>query len=215
MALFRTPGRGARPRDPLQHRGLRAAARVTAASHAGRRPLVAGRAPRRSGRPTEEVSLVLLSAWQCSYAVRFLAKYGGARRSWCTGWCTRALGHLPGLHPNCDYPANPKKIREPTSGLEPLTCSLRVISQALQGFAHGCKARRDKPVSFLYLAVCCTVLRSRWYQSGINITLVSAIQGSSTPGSFRPTSGKPCLVRLTGEPLPLPCASCNQPWARY
>jgi hypothetical protein len=28
---------------------------------------------------------------------------------------------------------------EPTSGLEPLTCSLRVITQALQGPAQGCK----------------------------------------------------------------------------
>ena len=30
---------------------------------------------------------------------------------------------------------------EPTSGLEPLTCSLRVIHQALQGCAAGCKSR--------------------------------------------------------------------------
>jgi hypothetical protein len=62
---------------------------------------------------------------------------------------------------------------EPTSGLEPLTCSLRVIHQALQGFADGCKTRIPKPVSFLCLALCCTVLRSRWYQSGINISLIS------------------------------------------
>jgi hypothetical protein len=112
-ALLRPLGRGARPRDPIQHRGLRAAARVKAASHAGRRPLAAGQAPmrRRSGRPAEEVSPVFLPAWQRSYAVRFLSKYGGARPRWCTGWCTRASGHLPGLHPNCDYPANPKKKR--------------------------------------------------------------------------------------------------------
>src|SRR5918996_3124836 len=57
---------------------------------------------------------------------------------------------------------------EPTSGLEPLTCSLRVITQALQRFARGCKSRIPKPVSFLRIAPCCTVLRSRWYQSGIN-----------------------------------------------
>jgi hypothetical protein len=60
-----------------------------------------------------------------------------------------------------------KKIIEPTSGLEPLTCSLRVIGQALQGFAEGCKTRIAKWFSFLWLAQCCTVLRSRWYQSGI------------------------------------------------
>ena len=51
--------------------------------------------------------------------------------------------------------------REPTSGLEPLSCSLRVITQALQGVAQGCKCRIDKPVSFLSFARCCTVLRSR------------------------------------------------------
>src|SRR5215208_7738614 len=37
-----------------------------------------------------------------------------------------------------------RKIREPTSGLEPLSCSLRVITHALQGFAEGCKCRISK-----------------------------------------------------------------------
>ena len=37
----------------------------------------------------------------------------------------------------------------------------------LQGFAWACKLRISKPNSFLFLALCCTVLRSRWYQSGI------------------------------------------------
>jgi hypothetical protein len=60
-----------------------------------------------------------------------------------------------------------KPIREPTSGLEPLTCSLRVIGQVLQGLAQACKSRIDKLISFLRLAGRCTVLRSRWYQSGI------------------------------------------------
>jgi hypothetical protein len=45
--------------------------------------------------------------------------------------------------------------------------SLRVIGQGLQGFAEACKSRIDEPISFLYLAACCTVLRSRWYQSGV------------------------------------------------
>src|SRR5215210_2347416 len=49
---------------------------------------------------------------------------------------------------------------EPTSGLEPLTCSLRVIHQALQGLAEGCKSRISTGFSFLRLAHRCTVLRS-------------------------------------------------------
>ena len=56
---------------------------------------------------------------------------------------------------------------EPTGGLEPPTCSLRVIIHALQGRARACKSRVFKPASFLCLALCCTVLRSRWCQSGV------------------------------------------------
>ena len=52
--------------------------------------------------------------------------------------------------------------------------SLRVIIQVLQGFASSCKSRIYKAVSLLSLALCCTVLRSRWCQSGVNITLTSA-----------------------------------------
>jgi hypothetical protein len=61
-----------------------------------------------------------------------------------------------------------KPIREATSELEPLTCSLGVIGQALQGFARGCKCRIPRRLSLLRVAPCCTVRRSRWYQSGIN-----------------------------------------------
>jgi hypothetical protein len=45
--------------------------------------------------------------------------------------------------------------------------SLRVITQALQRCAGYCNCRIFRGVSFLRLADCCTVLRSRWYQSGI------------------------------------------------
>jgi hypothetical protein len=70
-------------------------------------------------------------------------------------------------------PANRRKEREPTSGLKPLTCSLRVISQVLQRFVQACKSRIDKPISFLCLALCCTVLCSRWYQSGIKLLMLA------------------------------------------
>jgi hypothetical protein len=39
--------------------------------------------------------------------------------------------------------------------------------QALQGFAQGCKSPISKRLSLLLIAACCTILRSRWYQSGI------------------------------------------------
>jgi hypothetical protein len=71
-------------------------------------------------------------------------------------------------------PANLNKKEEPTSGLEPLTCSLRVIGHVLQGCAGACKYRIFRGFSFLWLAACCTVLRSRWCQSGVNRVLVFA-----------------------------------------
>ncbi len=40
---------------------------------------------------------------------------------------------------------------------------------ALQGFANPAYL---KPFSFLCLALCCTVLRSRWSQSDVNVILV-------------------------------------------
>ena len=58
--------------------------------------------------------------------------------------------------------------RAPTSGLEPLTSSLGVIHEALQVCAGDRKCRMFRGVSFPCLAACCTVLCSRWYQSGIN-----------------------------------------------
>jgi len=51
-----------------------------------------------------------------------------------------------------DSPANRNKNEEPTSGLEPLTCSLRVIHQALQGLAGVCKSPISKGFSFLQVA---------------------------------------------------------------
>ena len=49
---------------------------------------------------------------------------------------------------------------------------LRVITHSLQGFAGACKSPIFRRLSLLWVAACCTVLRSRWYQSGINITHV-------------------------------------------
>ena len=89
-----------------------------------------------------------------------------------------------------------KPNKEPTSGLEPLTCSLRVIIQVLQEFAGVCKSRISKPVSLLSFAGCCTVLRSRWYQSGINRSIApsqSCSRGARTQSTF---STSPRLVSI-------------------
>jgi hypothetical protein len=48
-----------------------------------------------------------------------------------------------------------------------------VIGHVLQGSAGDCKCCISKGISFPCLAACCTVLRSRWCQSGVNSALVS------------------------------------------
>jgi hypothetical protein len=73
-------------------------------------------------------------------------------------------------------------------------CSFRVISHALQGFAEACKTRISRLVSFLWLALCCTVLRSRWCQSGVNITLVA------TSDQKFPRVGSTTFVAMPQEP---------------
>jgi hypothetical protein len=50
-----------------------------------------------------------------------------------------------------------------------------VIIQVLQGYARACKSRISKRFSFLCLAQCCTVLRSRWCQSDVKTTAVPAV----------------------------------------
>src|SRR5215212_9462202 len=64
---------------------------------------------------------------------------------------------------------------------------LRVITQALQGCAGGCKHRIFRGVSFPCLAACCTVLRSRWYQDERQL--------QSDDGSHG-TPSHPCAVTL-------------------
>src|SRR5918999_4162215 len=91
------------------------------------------------------------------------------RRTGCStlavNWAKNGLDPSLCLHV---LPANSHKSREPTSGLEPLTCSLRVITQALQGCAGDCECRICRGDFFLRLAECCTVLRTLWCQSGVN-----------------------------------------------
>jgi hypothetical protein len=65
---------------------------------------------------------------------------------------------------------------EPTSGSNRLPL---LITSDHSGVAGGCKCRIFRGVSFPCLAECCTVLRSRWYQSGIN-------RGTPSMGSLPP-----------------------------
>src|SRR5215218_3561287 len=79
--------------------------------------------------------------------------------------------------------------------------SLRVITQALEECAGGCKSRISKGVSVLCLAGCCTVLRSRWYQSGIR-----------TRGSYSLTVGpmaRPRDLRSRNPPTPVSRYCCR------
>ena len=82
------------------------------------------------------------------------------------------------------------KSREPTSGHKnrlPLL-QLRVTSQVLQGLAGVCKSRISRLISFLWFALCCTVLRSRWCQSGVKMSLGAQVG---------PLEGIPCGIPIS------------------
>jgi hypothetical protein len=89
-----------------------------------------------------------------------------------------------------------QRAEERTRTADPI--SLRVIGQALQGFAGDCKCCIFRGVSFLRLAECCTVLRSRWYQSGINRGIAPAQYCSLAHASeVRPAPRRHTSIQLT------------------
>src|SRR5215203_6367282 len=109
---------------------------------------------------------------------------GESARSSCAQWCQKSRGLT---QKNSFY----QEFSPYLSGLERADertrtanlIALRVITQALQECAEACKCRLVRGVSFPCLAQCCTVLRSRWYQSGINIASTPRFTGSDRPTS--------------------------------
>jgi hypothetical protein len=102
------------------------------------------------------------------------------------------------------------------TGLELATFSRATIPQkVLQRFARVCKIRILEPFSFPCLAPCCTVLRSRWCQSSVNITLTSPLDwklpraGSTTFVARRPTAPEPCPPRPHVSTSDTSLASCR------
>ena len=96
-----------------------------------------------------------------------------------TGCSTVAVWEDPTAMPHLTFYlqiARKRRADERTRTAYP--CSLRVISQVLQGYAGDCKCRISRGVSLPCFAECCTVLRSRWYQSGVR-----------TSDSYRRTAG--------------------------
>src|SRR5215210_8149970 len=106
------------------------------------------------------------------------------------------------------YPAHLRHKRGAMSGLEPLTCSLRVIGHTLQGVAGACKSRISRRLSLLQVAGRCTVLRSRWYQSGIRSTCSPQFANSKKDISRLPLPPPPGRrIRPPRESSPYPCAT--------
>jgi hypothetical protein len=91
----------------------------------------------------------------------------------------------------------------------------RVIGQALQRVAQSCKYRISKRLSLLRLVLLCTVLRSRWYQSGIDIALSSASFCDSSPVlvNVHGASGRRELFRKIVH-LFGPLSRCREPLCR-
>src|SRR5215212_10480484 len=88
--------------------------------------------------------------------------------------------------------------REPTSGLEPLTPAHYEGSVTCYGACTRMLSRISKPFALLWLAQCCTVLRSWWCQK------VTDDQGEEVPkGARLPVRRflcRPDAARLEGLP---------------
>lgn len=76
---------------------------------------------------------------------------GVIRPRWCKGWCTEAPSVSPELYIYRVLPGNRNKTGEPTSGLEPLTCSLRERIVTLRGAYDYCKLPANIYISFIRL----------------------------------------------------------------
>jgi hypothetical protein len=86
--------------------------------------------------------------------------------------------------------------------------SLIVVMRALQGFAQSCESAISKQVSFSCLASCCTVLRSRWCQSGVKRRwikrrpfLLKQIRDRCSITLFTEALGR-CVLRRSHSPGP-------------
>ncbi len=81
--------------------------------------------------------------------------------------------------------------------------SLRVIIHALQGFAHSCESRISKPITLPPLARRCTVLRSRWCQSGVNFTLTPSCEWFGSTSVMVGATVSSLIVSVRMLPLPV------------
>jgi hypothetical protein len=129
---------------------------------------------------------------------------GCRRPGWCTGWCTEPKASAEARDLFRPIGLSMRRTKEPTSGLEPLTCSLRVRQWTLLEVAQGCKPCINRAASILYVAQRCTVLRSRWCQSGVNIALgartIETPSGARRDAHNLPIARRDPLPRVQGPP---------------
>src|SRR5919112_4939181 len=67
-----------------------------------------------------------------------LCRLGFPLNALLSGYCQLPCQSESGRDRSSRFTYKPEEKVEPTSGLQPLTCSLRVIAQALQGVAQAC-----------------------------------------------------------------------------
>jgi len=86
------------------------------------------------------------------------------------------------------------------------TANLPITSDkwGLQGFARSCTSRISKRFSLLRVALCCTVLRSRWCQSGIRSSDSYTLTVGST--GLEPT---PFGATIRRHPFPRVACCCR------
>ena len=85
--------------------------------------------------------------------------------------------------------------REPTSGLEPLTCSLRVSGPGLLRVARACETPRSKGLPPPRIAACCRALRSRWCRNDVRWHRFSVARDGVPGALLLMPAGAPALIR--------------------
>src|SRR5215213_863656 len=103
---------------------------------------------------------------------------------------------------SCSEPvsANPKRKRADERTRTAYPCSLPGIRQALQEIALGRNSRISKLFALHWLAQCCTVLRSRWCQSGVGRLWVTRRRVLCSRWVSRKGDGLPATALVHARP---------------
>ena len=120
------------------------------------------------------------------------------------GLVYKGLSALPGAAPYLRLSCKCRKNERADERTRTADLLITSDHSGVAGVAGGCKCRIFRGVSFLWVAECCTVLRSRWYQSGIR-----------TSDNYRLTAGPVACSRSFYRSIPTASLSFPRPPTAY